>query len=119
MPTPSPSIVASTGVIVLKLVTAAASVSSDSPRPTDTSASTIGSPAATTLPSMISRMMMAAIRPRSSLVPVAGGSEFWITGPVNCSSTPEPATAASVVSLSWSTSSLGTSNDCSENCTST
>ena len=74
MPTPRPSIVASTGVIVLKLVTAAPSVSSDSPSPTDTSASTIGRPAATALPSMISRMMIAAIRPSSSLVPVWGGS---------------------------------------------
>ena len=106
-------------MIVLKLVTAAASVSSVSPRPTETSAITMGSPAATTLPSTTSRMMMAAIRPSSSLVPVSGGSEFWTTGPVNATCTSVPSRAARVPSSSWSTLFLGTSNDCWLNWTST
>lgn len=110
MPTPSPSIVASTGVIVLKFVSAAASVSSERPTPTDSSAITIGSPAATAPPSMKRRITTAASSPSSSLVPVSGSCEPWITGPVNSTCTPVPSVAARRSTWRRSIDSPGMSN---------
>ena len=109
MPTPSPIIVASVGVIVLKVHTPAARVMSEMPMPTEVIASRIGRLMATAAPSITSRITIATRIPISSLTPVVGGSALAITGPPNSVWTPPASAAARAVSSSWVTESLGTS----------
>ena len=102
--------VASTGVIVLKCVSAAASVSSERPSPRDINARISGTPAATNVPKTISSTIRAAISPTMVLSESSGWMAV-ITSPANATSTPVPASAWLTSASSLSTSSRGTSND--------
>ena len=108
--------VASTGVMVLKCVSAAASVSSERPSPSEINARIRGTPAATNVPKTISSTIRAAIRPTMVLSESSGWMAV-ITSPANATLTPVPASAWLTSSLSLSTFSRGTSNDFSRNCT--
>ncbi len=100
-------------MIVLKSVKAAASVSSDMPSPTETSARVIGIAMATAVPSTTSSTTMAAAKPSISLVWAEACLPFT-TGPPNSTWRSESPTAARTSSsrasmLEVSTSAAGES----------
>ena len=88
MPTPRPIIVASVGAIVGTVTTWPRSPISESPASSPSTAETIGSPIATSVPKVKARMIIAAIRPITSLLSVSGSESSVPTEPPTATSMP-------------------------------
>ena len=81
MPTPRPIIVASVGATVGTFVTWPSRPISESPTNKPNTAEMIGRPIATSVPNVKARMIIAATRPITSLLSVAGSESSVPTGP--------------------------------------
>jgi hypothetical protein len=88
MPTPSPIIVASVGAIVGTVTMWPRSTISDRPAAKPNTADTIGSPIATSVPNVNARMIIAASKPITSLLSVAGSESSLPTEPPTATSIP-------------------------------
>jgi hypothetical protein len=88
MPTPRPIIVARVGAIEGTVTTCPRSTISDSPAARPKTAETIGSPIAASVPKVNARMIIAAIRPTTSLLSVAGSESSLPTEPPTATCSP-------------------------------
>ena len=114
MPTPSPIIAASSGVKLTTSITCVRTAIRPIAVPRASSAVISGSPAATTVPKVISRMIIAARMPMIVAGPVFGGSTCSIGGPPSWIASAGVRACSAVLITRW-IADVGSANDRSSN----